>query len=126
MLILELSLLSASPKDFDAQTAYLATYYQIVTKDVLLQLRQNEGLIILPTWRRIQRINVGGKISANSACTIALLDCASQQPARLTRCANVRQGSPEDLYQTTERVTICVRTSLGSLTQSYLRRRIPV
>ena len=125
MLILDLSLLSASPKDFGAQTAYLATCYQKVTKEVLLQLRQNEGLIILATWRRIQRINVGGKMSANFAYTIALLDCASQQPARLTRGANVAKGSPEDLYQTTEGVTICVRTSLDSFTQYYLRRRIP-
>jgi hypothetical protein len=64
MLILELSLISTSPADFGAQNTYFATCYQIVTRGVLLQLRQNEGLINnLTAWGRIQRINVGGNIS---------------------------------------------------------------
>ena len=97
MLTLEPSLICASPKDFDAQIAYVATCYQIVTEAVLLQLRQNEGLIILPTGMRIKRINVRGQnLSANFACTSALLDRSSQEAAKPPRCTHAGQGSPED------------------------------
>lgn len=81
MPISEPSLISASPKDFDAQIADLATYYLVVAKNVLLQLRQNEGLIILLREENATDQYRGQNLSADLACTIALLDRSSQQAA---------------------------------------------